>query len=110
MDPAAVEPDLAAVSGHGPPDQVEGGGLSRAVRADEGSDGALLDRECAVVHCAHAAEPLLEPLDLEQWRPVSRDWLHPALDGLRRNSVQPPPGQCRGALGAAPLPELLDRG
>src|SRR5215211_3432842 len=45
VDPAAGEPNLAAVGGHRPPDQVEDGGLPRAVRADQGRDRALLDGE-----------------------------------------------------------------
>jgi hypothetical protein len=105
-----VEPDLATIGKHRPADQIEGGGLSRAVRADQRRDRALLDGERQTVDRVHAAEPLLQSPDLEQRRAGSRGRRPAAVAGKCWNAVQPPPDRRRGALGAAPLPELFDGG
>src|SRR6266568_1076286 len=61
-----AEADRPAVGAVVAGDEVEGGGLAGAVRADEPDDGALRHVEGDVVHGGEAAEALRDPPHLEQ--------------------------------------------
>ena len=62
----AVERDVAGIAREVAGDQIEGGGLAGAVRADQRRDAALLDREVASVDGRDTSEALRQPLHREQ--------------------------------------------
>ena len=64
-DRLAREAHAAAGRGEGARDQVEGGGLARAVGADHAEDLAFADLEVERLHGRQAAEALAQLLDLE---------------------------------------------
>ena len=76
----AREGHRARIRGQVAGDQVEGRRLTRAVRADQRRDAALLDREAAGVDRSDAAEALRQSLAPR----AGRSWRHDRLAGVRR--------------------------
>src|SRR5205823_14251851 len=75
----ASEDDVAAVGGELAIHHVEAGGLAGAVRADEGEELALADREADVVDGAHDAEGLAQVAYLEERRHRARRFAQAAM-------------------------------
>ena len=65
INPASVVFDLSAVWAESPGDQTKQCGLTRAVRADETCDRALIYGEAYPIDSAKSAEAALEIADLE---------------------------------------------
>ena len=65
-DVLALEQDGAAVGAQFAGDEVEDGGLARAVRADQADDAALADVEGEIAHGDQPAEGLAQAADAEQ--------------------------------------------
>src|SRR4051812_19892750 len=69
----AVEPDLAGGQRQQAGDQIEGGALAGAVRADQPDNAAALHLEADIVDGDQPAECFSRALRLQQWRSRRRE-------------------------------------
>ena len=100
-DGRALEENVAFVRRIVPGDQVEGRGLTRAVRADQGVEGAIAHRDVDALHGLERAEALGDAAGLED------DAVHMVRQVLRKDgsgsSVER--AACHGGLFGHPAPE-----
>ena len=66
VDPRTVEPNAAARRPLQPDDDLQQRALAGPVRTDDGDDVAVVDPERHAVDGRETAEPLRDPVDLEE--------------------------------------------